>query len=60
MSKFGYEQYEKNYFSYMKSYYAYMGAIFIIIGSLAAINAGLHENKPNNSSKRDAVTGAPS
>ena len=60
MSKFGYEQYEKNNFSYIKSYYAYMAAIFIIIGALAAINLGLHEPEPNKSSKRDAVTGAPS
>ncbi len=60
MSKFGYEQFEKNQFSYIKSYYAYMATIFIIIGALAAINSGLREAEPNNSSKWDAVTGAPS
>lgn len=47
MSKFGYEQFERNRFNYFKAYYAYMAAIFIIIGSLAAINSGLNESKPN-------------
>lgn len=60
MSKFGYEQFEKNHFNYFKSYYAYMVVIFIIIGALAAINTGLHESNLHNSSKRNAVTGAPS
>lgn len=55
MSKFGFEQFERNHFNYFKAYYAYMTAVFIVIGSLAAINSGLNENKPSNSSERDAL-----
>jgi len=58
MSKFGWVIYEKGHFSYVKSYYVYMAAIFAIIGSLAAVNSGLQESKPNQSMQPTAAAPA--
>ena len=60
MSKNGEDNFEDNYTNYFKRYYAYFASFIIIIGVLAAINTGLQEKEPNNSSKRDALTGVPS